>query len=246
MYSICSGRNFHEIAAHAVAFRLAIDNLRQSALLSGEETFFAECMWEKVVWTMTRELLFRQKLTPKSLKRLAEFAQPLFLSEYKDQPIWIQEAYSEVRVKIDLIRSLTYFELYAGNELPLVKVFLAARFARDFVRCVGSQINRSNPICWESRRLLRMISRKIWVRLLAFVSGLVLATSGDASIMPGSPRIIEEIKSMFSVVDLIPEPEHCVGLRAELFNVVDMALCSLVLMGLAMSELQLDENSFLL
>jgi hypothetical protein len=245
MYALCARRNFQEIVAHATAFQLAANNLRQSAAISGEETFFLDCMWEKLVWTMARELLFKQKLTPKMLNRLAKFSEPLFVSDYKDQPVWIQEACWEVRVKIDLIRSLIYFELSTSNDFPLVNAFLAPRFSRDFVTCIGSGINRSNPKCWESRGLLRTISRTTWSSLLNLASELLLITSMDSPLTPSLPGSIQRtIESIFTAFDLVPEPQDCEGLRAELFNVVDMAVCSLVLLGLVVNQFHQNENSF--
>jgi hypothetical protein len=62
MYALCVRRQFDEIAAHAVAFRLSASHLLATNSLMGEETFFIECMWEKLVWVMAREMLFPQNL----------------------------------------------------------------------------------------------------------------------------------------------------------------------------------------
>jgi hypothetical protein len=243
MYALCVRRDFDEIAGHAVAFRLSAYRLLESSVLEGEEMFFIECMWEKLVWVMARELAFPKKLTEECLSKLVEFAQPLSLSDYMNQPHWIQESYVEVRVKLQIIQSLAYIDLSDSKESGKIKQMLKTRFIRDFVHSVGPHINQSNPTSSSSKCRLRMLSRTLWSKLLALLSDLTVWTSALPSDVCLST--MGTMFAIFGLVDLIPKPDDCGGLLFELSNTIDMAICCLVLIGLVSSEFQYEESGLL-
>jgi hypothetical protein len=245
MYALCVHQPFSEITAHAVAFQLSANHLLASSPLSGEEKFFIECMWEKLIWVMAREMLFQQKLTQKeSLRKLMEFSQPLSLCEYKDQPDWIQEAYVEIQVKLQLIRSFGNIELHHSKEAGLLGELLRKRFHRDFVQAVGSNIDRSSPDAWKTRDYLRIISRKLWSKLFILLLNF-LGEQGPGPISETHLSRLSSILSIFKVVDKSLKMDDCEGLRVEWRNTMDMAFCSLVLIGLLSKVSQYDEASSL-
>jgi hypothetical protein len=243
MYTLCVNRHFSEFVTHAIAFRRCAYLLLSSSTLAGEEMFFVECMWEKLIWIMAREMLFQERLTDENLMQLVDIARPLSLSDYKDQPHWIQESFVEVTSKTQFIQCLAYIDLHDRNEGGKVKHVLKRRFRRDFVDAIGLKFNQSNLASWGNTRRLRMISRELWSKLLTLLSDVIVWTSAPPDNVWQST--LEIISSILSTLDLICNPEDDDEMVAAVSNLVDVAMCSLVLIGLILSEFPRNETGLL-
>ena len=133
MYVLRVGRPFQEIEIHAKGFRLSVDRFVANSVVDDEEMFLLECMWEKLLWYMAKTVVFRSSSTAEELSQIAEFAQPLFQLDLTDQPTWIQESYSQLKVKIQFIQLILYFYRYNQRDSVVVKDSLFKRFHRDFM-----------------------------------------------------------------------------------------------------------------
>lgn len=233
MYAIRADRPFKEIENHAKAFRLSVYSLTAESALGGEEMFLLECMWEKLLWYITKKLLFRPSSTVEfDLSYWTDYAQTLFLSELKDQPTWIQESYAELKLKIQFIRLVLYFYHYNLRDSLKVKESLFNRFHRDFMTIAGTRFNSATLISAQ----LRSLSRKLWTMLLALVLEVAIGTVIQSSSV--SETMMENFLSIHFIIDLIPEPNNNDCLSIELRNLSDLAIYCLALIGLSMSELQ--------
>src|SRR5579862_479754 len=193
-------------------------------------------MWEKLVWTMAREMLFPQRLAISDLATLVEFSRPLSLSDYKDQPHWVQQAYVEIKVKLYLIQSLGFIELHNSKVAGQIGKMLKKRFVRDFVKSVGSQIDRLNPNAWITRTHLRRVTGELWSKLLTVLRDIAVTPRVTVWNMP--PVSLNAILSTFTILDAVPRQTDCEGLEREFANALDIAFCSLVLFGLLASVVQ--------
>ena len=227
LYSLRVNRNVGEIMEHAKGFWLSVSHLKGSSDFVGEEQFFLECMWEKLLWVMTRELLFTNAAPAVVyLNQLVDFAQPLFSSDCKHQATWIQESFVEVQVKLQFIRLVATLDLNGTAN----SVDLKSSLMKKFLRWV-----KTSPDSWDdptsryNKVALRNRSRKLWSELLTLLSCLIVPADRVS-------YIDQVISSIHSTIDLIQDLD-CEWLPTELR---DSAISSLALMGMVVSELQLD------
>lgn len=227
MYSLCVHRDFDEIATYATGFsNYAVRLAANSPLLDTEEIFLFECMWEKLLWTMLRELLFKDQIKVSDSQRIIELCKPLSLEDYTKYPLWMQESYLELSTKIDLIRSFMRLRAYHEAQASQINAILRKRFVRDFVAWVTSHISELKPASHKTWALLRTLSRTLWSSLLELLLSLIEQVpndNGDAS---------DALISVLSLIEIIPNVSECYELVDQLINVVDIATCCLVSIGL--------------
>ena len=104
MFALRTRRTFDEIEVHAQGFQLSVSGLTATYSLSAEEMFLLECMWEKMIWYMAQHVFSEPSPTTAALRRLAQSSKPLFCTDYKEQPGWMQDSYCEVEVKIEFVK----------------------------------------------------------------------------------------------------------------------------------------------
>jgi hypothetical protein len=224
MYSLKLRRPVAEIARHADAFRVSVRLLNISGASVNEETFLFECMWEKLLWHMGRQLFFKSKPTQECLNKLLQFAQPLLLSDYKAYPRWIQESFSELQVKYQFLRFVVVLDLKDTPASAELKQSIVKRFIRSWT---GPQTPS------KDRTVLRRLSRDIWSGLLTLLCYIEEKTPLDIGCTP-----MEIITSIRLSIDQIPKPDDSEMIQYELWDLIDLGVCSLVLIGLVLIEFQ--------
>ena len=119
LYSLRVNRPFRETVQHARGFKMGVSFLTPSSYVC-EETFFLECLWEKLVWVMTRALV-KKTASVESWNIVAELAQPLSLSDYNDQPKWVHEALTASNWSCNSFALWFYLPLMAVRLLSWLK-----------------------------------------------------------------------------------------------------------------------------
>jgi hypothetical protein len=226
MYGLKVHRPFAEIAEHANAFRLSVRLLKSSGTPVDEETFLLECMWEKLLWHMGRQLLFESILAKESLAQVLEFSQPLCLSDYSKHSIWIQDAFSELEVKFQFLRFIVSLDLLGTSSSRELKQSIVTRFLRSW--------GQSQPLLVHDKALIRKLSRNLWSALLALLFWCAgQSTFESRPYTSDFPWII--ISSIHLAVDLIPT-DNSGSLSHDLRDVTELGINCLVLIGLVVSE----------
>ena len=138
--------------------------------------------------------------------------------------------------QVVLIQSLGIIELHNSKIAGQIGRMLKKRFVRDFVKSVGSQIDRLNPNAWIARTRLRKVTRELWSKLLTVLKDV--AVTPRVSVWNIPPVSLNAILSTFTIIDAVPRQTDCEGLELEFANALDIAFCSLVLFGLLASVVQ--------
>jgi hypothetical protein len=226
MYGLKVCRPFTEIAGHANAFHLSVCLLSISRGSVDEETFLLECMWEKLLWHMGRQLFFKSKPAQDCLSQLLRFAQPLLLSDYKSYPKWIQDSFSELEVKYKFLRFVLSLDLQGTPASAELKQSVVKRFLRSWTT--------AQPSSPGNRTIIRRLSRDIWSGLLNLLSYFEAQFALGISCIP-----MEIIASIRLAVYQIPRPVDPENIPYELWHLIDLGVCSLVLIELVLkSEVQ--------
>ena len=63
MYILRASPNVSEVMHHLTGYRLSACRLISTSVVAEEELVLLECMWEKLLWYMAQELLFKQRVT---------------------------------------------------------------------------------------------------------------------------------------------------------------------------------------
>jgi hypothetical protein len=224
MYSLKVRRPVAEIARHAEAFRLSVRLLKVSGASVDEETFLLECMWEKLLWHMGRQLFFKSNPTQECLNQLLHFAEPLLLSDYKGYPRWIRDSFSELEVKYQFLRFVMLLDLQCTPTSAELKQLIVKRFVRSWTTTQAPSRDRTTH---------RSLSRDIWSGLLTLLCYLEGQTSLGISCPP-----MEIITSIRLAVDRIPKSADSEMISYELWDLIDLGVCSMVLIGLVQNEFQ--------
>lgn len=229
LYSLRVNKPFKEIVQHAEGFRTSVGFLTPSSGPVCEETFFLECLWEKLVWVMTRALL-KTTASVESWNILAEFAQPLGLSDYNDQPKWVHEALADIKLKLQFIRFVVALTLDGSSTAIAVKMALWRRFL-PWVKKPPDGRGNTGSHC--NRFLLHNLSRNLWSELLTLLSSLMIAPLAHVS------EINLNLSFISTIVDCIPISNPA-SPSTEFQDLNEMSIISLVLVGMVASQLGLD------
>jgi hypothetical protein len=236
MYVLRVRPRLQEITHHAKAFQISVHRMAVISVVTEEELFLLECMWEKMMWYAAKHLLFEPSTKAESLNLLAELAQPLFPSADKAQPSWIQESYSELKLKRQLVQFIVYLEQCSVVDAGKIKWSLYRRFRRD-QELFGTQIKTLSSASCCHQHLIHTLSRKLWSELFNFLFDEFVGTPFQP--LNINQSTISRIFSIHSIVELIPKLEdEC--LEEDTRNALDLAIYCLSLIGLTISESQHD------
>jgi hypothetical protein len=156
MYCLKLHRPFPEIVAHTKAFRVSVQLLLISDGIINEETFLLECMWEKLIWQMSRQMIFRSSSSLDMLCQMMEFARPLSLSDYTFSP-WMAETLDNIKLKFDFLRFFISLQRQHNIGTDSLQELLLSAFLKS----------------WELAFVaihLRKLFRAAWGRLIASLS----------------------------------------------------------------------------
>lgn len=243
MYNLKVGSPFEEIVGPANAFRVSALRLcnSESPLIDPEETFLLECMWEKLIWHMCRQLIFKSIPTRDCLNQIIEFSQPLLLSDYNDRyPLWIQSSFVDLSIKFGFIRLIAYLELCGTPECHTLKSSIAALFLGRWKQEVILEQATAIPL---SRRIVfRDILQTLWFNLISLLLEIIF--NGPAP-QPGSVSdvILDIMSTIESTVDKVPLPEGLASLSFELCRVIKLSIYCVVLLGMVLSKAQVESSS---
>lgn len=242
MYGLRSGHNLEEVAKHARGFLVSVERLMETCSPIGEELFFFECMWEKLIWVMGEKMLFKTTPTKEVLDKMAKFTYPLQLSDYQNQPKWVRESFAVVKLKFQFLWFIVAVEYQGDADSTRLKASLVSEFFKTWRASPETHRDETTLSRCCDRTLLRNLSAQLWSELLELLAwcGVV----GDAIQSFGSGRTtMEIISSIHSVVDLVPEAEPVAWLPMELWHLIDLSIYCLTLVGLVISEAQLKNSS---
>jgi hypothetical protein len=220
LYALKVRRPFDEIAGHAKGFRIVVYQLKGTIV--DEETFLLECMWEKLLWHMGRQLFFQSTPTIDCLHQLAEFAYPLSLSDYKSHAVWIQDSFQELELKMFFMRFLVSLDLQGTLESGQLKKVIVKQFWKDWTRGSTTLPNRTQ---------IRRVMRSLWSGLLRLLCDL---TQNPLV----SPAVLDNtISSLYLAIDSIPEHDDITS-TVEVQDLIDLARSCLFLIGLVVCEVE--------
>jgi hypothetical protein len=230
--------DFDEIANHATGFRLAVLHLMKTPqAASGEETFFLECLWEKLVWIMAEQSLFKTTPHAKVLKSLMTFAYPLLLSTYNEHPPWIRNSFKTLTLKFQLIRVVAALDS-STTESPELKTVLVTRFLK-WCAAHGPQ----SPLGFSDNyngSLAGELSTELWICLLELLQPSDKAPRFSGCFPSISRSRSETIYSLQYIISCIPEEDF--ALTVELYQLNKLAIECLTLAGLVMAEQQVESS----
>ena len=115
MYGLHTGLDFRQIMKHATGFRVGLMSLVKEFV--DEELFLLECMWEKLVWFMAIDTVFRNNCSREYLEFLERFCEPIVFPTWRMCPPWVNEALTTLRVKIQFVRFVVAIQLHGIPEI---------------------------------------------------------------------------------------------------------------------------------
>jgi len=117
MYGLHTGLEFRQIMKHAMGFRVGMMALVKEFI--DEELFLLECMWEKLVWFMAINTVFRvgQICSREYLEFLESFSNPIMFPPWRMCPSWVGEALTILRVKIQFVRFVVALQLHGTSRI---------------------------------------------------------------------------------------------------------------------------------
>jgi len=232
MYLLRIGKQFEEIIHHVRSFQTCVTRLLEISVLDNEEMLLLECMWEKLLWYTAKQFLV-DSTSPTVGNQLVSMSKPLLPLPFGDQPTWIHEAYSEIRIKLQFVRLIaladTSKDLNVGGRL---KESLTKRFFNTHIA------NKKSPIYLipaDSR--VNSVSRPLWSAFFTFLTEL---KAGSEPFRPGTIESI--IVSVHTTIELILNMETTESTSDEYRESIDLAIYSLVLVGLTTVELLHDSK----
>jgi len=232
MYLLRIGTQFEEIIFHMRAFQTCVTRLLETSVLDNEEMLLLECMWEKTLWYAAKQFLV-DSTSPAIGNQLVSMSQPLSALPLGDQPRWIREAYSEIRIKLQFVHLIaladTSRDLNVGRRLKesLTKRFYNTRIANK----------RWSPRHWISAdSRVNILSQPLWSAFFAFLTELKVHPDSLGS------GATETIVSLHTTVDFILDMEITESTYDEYRETIDLAIYSLVLVGLTTIELLHDSK----
>ena len=206
----------------------------------GEETFFLECMWEKLIWIMGEQWLFKTTPTTDVLDEMRNLVFPLGLSDYRNQSMWVQESFVVVKLKFQFLRFIIALEY--GKDSARLKDSLVGQFFKNWRASAETHRDQTTLLRCCDRTLLRTLSANLWSEFLELLAECGVVGEAIQSVGIGRTTL-EIISSIHSIIELIPEAESVTGLPIELWHLIDMAIYCLPLVGLVISDMHPKEES---
>jgi len=236
MYWIRLKRHFEEVVGHAGGLRLAVKNLMQTSPPTGEELFFLECMWEKLIWIMGEQWLFKTNPSPRVLDEMQNFANVLSLSEYRDQPRWVQESIVVIKLKFQfLCFTITLHQYGTAGEVDGIKNVLVKKFYKHWRASAETPRDQSSLPRSRNRTQLRTLAANLWSEFLELCLKCGIAGKGAES--SGICRTtLDIISSIHSLVVCLPSGDAFVEMPLEGWHAVEIAVDCLALVGLVLSQ----------
>jgi hypothetical protein len=164
---------------------------------------------------MGRQLLFWATPSPECLRQMAEFCQPLLLSDYRGHSPWIQDTFQELQLKFRFIRFVISLDLQNSHESQELKQTIVKRFWKDW---------ETDPTTLQNRVQTRRLSRGLWTGLL--------------SLLTQTPPHLNTISFVHTTVDSILEQDNSANPMLNFSHAIELAGCCLVLTGLVLCQQQ--------
>jgi len=236
MYWIRLKRHFEEVVGHAGGFKLAVENLMQTSPPIGEELFFLECMWEKVIWIMGEQWLFKTNPAPRVLDEMQKLADVLWLSGYRDQPRWVQESFVVIQLKFQFLRfTITLHRSCTAGEVDEVKDLLVQKFYKHWRANAETLRDQASLTPSRDRTHLRTLAANLWSEFLELL--LKCGVAGNGADSSGIYRTtLDLVSSIHSLVILLPSGDAFVEMPFEGWHAVEIAVDCLALIGLVLRE----------
>jgi hypothetical protein len=227
LYSIRTGAPLAELIAHAHAFRLSAGHFQSSAILSAEESLLLWCMWEKVLWNIGRKYYFdAANENTEYVEKFIDLGEE-FLVENLSWPLWMRDAYIEIKLKLQFVRFIIWLDKCGTPESQSIKLSITNRFVKSWKRTTISE----HVVSATDKLILRKLSQALWSRLVVLLEQIV----------PGVPPLCEDlvgvIHSILSVVAECPETEHS-AMIPQLKRFLETTVYVLILVGLVLCESQ--------
>jgi hypothetical protein len=217
---------------HAKTFQLSAYRLQMSSTLAKEERFLLECMWEKLFWVMSRKFLFQSAPTEDCLKQIADLAEPLSLRGHEDYSDWIHDSYADIQLKFACIRFVISLKRGGTSECKKIKLAIINRFLHAWKR--KTAVETSSLTLVSNKAILRKLSNILWSNLLSLLVELVFGSSAQDRNLSGSA--LKTISSILSSVEHWVSIETFPSMPFKTYNLADLALDCLLLVGLVLSE----------
>jgi len=226
--------DLEEIAPHATGFRLAVLQLMKTPQApSGEEMFFIECLWEKLVWAMCEQLLFEASPTREAFETLTSFVQPLRLSTYQQHPRWMRNSFKLLTLKFQFLQTVAALHRSAIVDACKLKHILVARFKKGCSALRGETNPDTSLVC--------ALSLELWSSLFDLIQDSDAASQLSNGLQRSSRTVAEIVYSLHYLVSCIPEAKDGDLLTVGLFQLYKLSIECLSFAGLLTAGQQSDD-----
>jgi hypothetical protein len=223
IYACRTGRPFGEFKTYVSGFSASLAQFNEDKYIHAGEAFLLECMREKVVWEGIQRYVFEEDRERQDLDALSTFSPLLYpykRSSISDQ--WIEDAAAELELKLQYLKTMVELGGSVLDGSENVIQFLRFRFSRDFV----TKINPGSGNTAESAKGMRKTLRALWSTILSFLSHVEFESQHNYRPIPGS------LDHILTIVDAISALEASDPNVLPVQNLLEIAICSLVLLGL--------------